>query len=150
MGLERVADERELSRLVEQGRLVALPIGKELSVAPSLPNNRRYVLPMVSDFLAQLSAEYYAQFRKPLQINSAVRPASVQRRLRWRNPSAAPVHGGLASSHMAGCTVDIERTKLGKIQRRWLEWRLWYYAAQDKVIVEEERHCFHTMITKEN
>ena len=145
MNLRRIGDERELSRMVEQGRLVSLPISNELSVAPSLPKERRYVLPMVSDFLAQLSVEYYAQFGVPLQVNSAVRPVTVQRRLRWRNPSAAPVHGEYASSHEAGCTIDLERRRLTKAQRSWLQWRLLYYKALGRVIVEEERACFHTM-----
>lgn len=147
MGLERIADERRLSSLVEAGTLVALPNSDAVKIAPSLPANRRYVLPMVNSFLVRLASEYYAEFHQPLVVDSAVRPVTVQKWLRRHNASAAPVHGDTASSHEAGTTVDLSR-RLTKQQTRWLEWRLVYYAqAMQVVIVEEERHCFHIMVT---
>ncbi len=149
MGLERIADERRLSSLVEAGTLVALPTTDAMKIAPSLPANRRYVLAEVNSFLVRLASEYYAEFHQPLVVNSAVRPVTVQKWLRRHNASAAPVHGDTASSHEAGCTVDLSR-RLTKQQTRWLEWRLVYYAqAMQVVIVEEERHCFHIMVTEE-
>ena len=149
MGLERIGDERRLSRLVEQGKLQALPINATLYVSPSLPANRRYVLPMVNSFLVRLASEYYAEFQHPLMVDSAVRPVTVQRWLRRHNASAAPIHGDTASSHEAGCTIDLSR-RLTKQQTRWLEWRLAYYMlARQAVLVEEESKCFHIMTTRE-
>ena len=149
MGLERIVDERELSRLVEAEVLVALPNTDAVKIAPSLPANRRYVLPMVNSFLVRLTSEYYAEFHQPLVVDSAVRPVTVQKWLRRHNASAAPVDGETASSHEAGCTVDLSR-RLTKQQMKWLEWRLFYYEqARQAVIVEEERRCFHIMVTRE-
>lgn len=145
-GLERIENERELERLVEAGRLEALPMTDAMKIAPSLPANRRYVLPQVNSFLGQLTGEFYAQFKKPLVIDSAVRPITVQKRLRRFNPSAAPVYGETASSHEAGCTVDIARSKLTKTELHWLEWRLCYYVLIGRIIEEEESHCLHTMV----
>ena len=148
MGLERIGDERRLSYLVETERLVALPITDAVKIAPSLPSNRRYALPLVTSFLGKLASEYYAEFHQPLMVDSAVRPMTVQKKLRRRNASAAPVQGETASSHMAGCTIDLSR-RMTKRQTRWIEWRLAYYVLQQSVLVEEERHCFHIMVTKE-
>lgn len=148
MGLVRIGDELELSRLVESGVLVALPNNDAVKIAPSLPANRRYVLPMVNSFLVKLSSEYYAKFHQPLTVDSAVRPVTVQKWLRRHNASAAPVHGETASSHEAGCTMDLAR-HMTKRQTRWLEWRLSYYMLRQVVIVEEESHCFHIMVTQE-
>ena len=149
MGLERIADERRLSELVKQGRLVALPVSSAIKIAPSLPANRRYALAEVNSFLVRLASEYYAEFHQPLVVDSAVRPVTVQKWLRRHNASAAPIHGDTASSHEAGCTVDLSR-RLTKQQTRWLEWRLFYYEqARGLVLVEEERSCFHTMIIGE-
>jgi hypothetical protein len=149
MGLERIGDERRLSWLVEDGTLVALPKTDAVQIAPSLPSNRRYVLPMVNMVLLKLASEYYAEFHQPLVVDSAVRPETVQRRLRRFNASAAPAHGETASSHEAGCTIDLSR-RMTRTQTRWLEIRLAYYMlARQVVLVEEERRCFHIMVTKE-
>lgn len=149
LNLERISDERRLRELVNYGTLVALPSTDAVQIAPSLPSNRRYVLPMTRDFILVVASEYYAEFGLPLQVNSAVRPMTVQSRLRRWNHNAAPVHGDVASSHEAGCTVDLERTRLTAKQRAWLQMRLLYYSALGYVLVEEERACFHTMVAKE-
>ena len=105
MGLVRIGDERELSRMVERRELVALPNDDAVRIASSLPANRRYVLPMVNSFLVKLASEYYAEFHQPLTVDSAVRPVTVQKWLRRHNASAAPIHGETASSHEAGATI---------------------------------------------
>ena len=148
MGLVRIGDERELSKMVERRELVALPNDDAVRIAPSLPANRRYVLPMVNSFLVKLASEYYAEFHQPLTVDSAVRPVTVQKWLRRHNASAAPIHGETASSHEAGCTIDLSR-RMTKAQTHWLEMRLTYYMGIGWVIVEEERRCFHIMTTKE-
>jgi hypothetical protein len=149
MGLERIEDERRLSYLVETEVLVALPINDAVKTAPSLPSSRRYVLPMVNTFLSKLASDFYAEFDQPIVVDSAVRPETIQKRLRRFNASAAPAHGEMASSHEAGCTIDLSR-RMTKAQTRWLEIRLAYYMlARQAVLVEEERRCFHIMVTKE-
>lgn len=148
MGLERIVDEHRLAELVADGTLVALLPNSAVVIAPSLPPNRRYVLPMARDLVQNLASAYYAEFGLPLQIDSAVRSKDVQRKLRHRNKSAAPVDGEVASSHEAGTTVDFSR-RMTKRQLKWLEWRLLYYYGRNLVLVEEEKHCVHVMATKE-
>jgi len=145
----RIKNERELSRMVESGALVSLPATQALAISPALPMNRRYVLPHVEVFLRELSQDFYTVFGAPLVVDSAVRPVTVQRRLRRVNRSAAPINGETASSHEAGCTIDIARHRLSRTQMHWLEFRLAYYQyARRIVLVEEERNCFHIMATE--
>ena len=146
----RIRDERELSRAIDAGRLVNIPASETLTIATSLPANRRYVLPHVSVFLGQLSGDYYAVFGKPLQIDSAVRPVSVQTKLRRYNRNAAPAEGETASSHESGATVDFAKRTMSTTQRRWFEFRLAYYMyARHIVLVEEESNCYHVMVIPE-
>jgi hypothetical protein len=148
MGLARIQDDAELQRMVADGRLTALPWTKALSIAPSLPAGRRYVLSFVTPFLLTLSEQYYAKFGKPLVIDSAVRDADTQRRLRKRNRNAAPVDGETASSHETGATIDIAKRGMTSAQLQWTRAMLSYEVVMNRVIVEEERHqaCFHTMV----
>lgn len=148
MGVERIGDERRLSELVSDGTLVALPINDAVKIAPSLPSNRRYVLPITRVFLLALAQQYYAEFRLPLQVDSAVRPRDVQKKLRRINRNAAPVDGATASSHETGATFDLSRC-MTKKQTQWLEQRLQSYSYLGYVIIEEERHCFHIMVATE-
>jgi D-alanyl-D-alanine dipeptidase len=126
---------------------MALPVNRTLIVSEALPPSRRYVLPRVNGFLRELAEGFYDEFGVPLMVDSAVRPVTVQRRLRRINRNAAPIHGEAASSHEAGCTIDIARHRLTRAQLHWLELRLAYYQfARQLILVEEERSCFHVMV----
>jgi hypothetical protein len=148
MCVERIKDERELKRMVDAGDLQALPNNEAIRIAPSLPRNRRYVLPITRSFLLALAQQYYAEFHLPLQVDSAVRDKVTQKKLRKHNASAAPVDGETASAHETGATIDLSR-KMTKAQTQWLEQRLLPYVYLGYIIVEEERHCFHIVVTDE-
>lgn len=143
--LERVQDDQQLKSLVEVGELVTIEETEFVSVASTLPRNRRYVRPWVNQFLAEMGAAFYSKFGVPIQVNSAVRTVRVQNRLRRiLGHTAAPSEGETASSHLAGATVDLKRTGLTRTQLRWVQTYL--YSVGNRVLVEEERRCFHTMI----
>jgi Family of unknown function (DUF5715) len=143
--LHRITNEEELASLVDDGRLVALPITDAVKIAPSLPSNRRYALPQTVVFLLTLAEAYRERFGTALVIDSAVRDAHTQKLLRRRNASAAPAEGDTASSHESGATIDLS-IRMSRTQRKWLENMLAYYQAMNVVIVEEERACFHVMV----
>jgi hypothetical protein len=149
MGLSRYRNDRELEAAKRSGELVPLPTSGFLSVSNKLPCNRRYVRPWVTSFLIQMATAYYARFDVPLQVNSAVRTMAVQRGLMRWNPNAAPIHGDVASSHLAGTTVDLERRRLTQEQIWWIEGYL--LGMGDSVIVIEELRepCFHIMVLPE-
>jgi hypothetical protein len=145
MGLARIQNECELSKMVAQGLLSPLPTNKALRVSPSLPQERRYVTPFVVPFLLSLSEQFYNRFDKALVIDSAVRDVHTQKLLRKRNASAAPAEGDTASSHESGHTVDLSK-RMTRAQLQWLRNVLSMYQAYSVVIVEEERHCIHIEI----
>lgn len=146
LGLVRIQDEKELKALVSGGALVSIEENKFVQCSPKLPQNRRYVRPGTEQFLQDLGLAFYMEFAHPIQVNSAVRTMSVQRRLiRW-NRNAAPIHGETASSHMSGLTVDLERRRLTKDELMFVQQYL--LDLGDQVIVEEEhgQNCFHILV----
>lgn len=142
MGVVRISDEKVLSAFVENGVFVPLD---GLWVCRKLPTNRRYALPETVLYLRRLDDLFSAQFGDHLVITSAVRPATVQARLRRHNRNAAPVSGERASSHERGTTVDIGR-RMPRKQYRWLVLRLMVDRALGRVTVIEEKACFHIFV----
>jgi len=95
-----------------------------------------------------LSEQYYAQFHKPLVVDSAVRSKRTQGLLLRYNKGAAPVEGETASVHSTGTAVDLsKRMPRGELQ--WLRNVLSMYQAYNVVIVEEERRCLHVQVIGE-
>src|SRR5271154_4880029 len=88
---------------VEEGifnhRLTALYNNNIYRLAPQLPIERGYALPNTVKFLNDLAMDHYHQFHRPLVVDSAIRPAKVQRSLMHRNHCAAPAYGERASTH---------------------------------------------------
>jgi hypothetical protein len=148
MGLRRFQNEIEVQDVVESGTLIALPNDGAMVIARGLPANRRYARPATVAFLLRLAEAYRLKFSKPLVIDSAVRDADTQRRLRKHNRNAAPVDGETASSHETGATVDIAKRGMNRAQLQWMRAVLSYEVVMNRVIVEEEKHqaCFHTMV----
>ena len=93
-------------------------------------------------FLARIDRELAAS----LTVDSAIRPADVQRRLIRFNKNAAPYDGYRASSHERGSTFDIARSGLSRRQNRYLITRLLYYRAVGKILVIQERGCYHVFV----
>lgn len=148
MGAPRYLTQSEVDEAVHRGRLSAIYSQWTYVVAPKLPIERRYALPETVKFLSTLSREFRSEFKAPLMVDSAIRPASAQRRLlRW-NRSAAPADGDRASSHERGTTIDISR-RMTKAERRWMAFRLMYYRGIGRILVIEERACYHIFVKGE-
>jgi hypothetical protein len=147
--LPRIATDAELLDLVERQELVALLDSQSVTVSPKIEHSRRYCRPWTRDFVQDLAAAFYAKFRQPIQITSAVRTVEQQRKLRRINGNAAPIEGDTASSHLAGTTIDIGKKGMTVAQRKWLD--AWVLPLQSEHIVEaaEERRqaCYHIMVT---
>lgn len=148
MGLYRFQNEDEVQAAISRGVLLALPINQRLHVAPTLPLSRRYALPTTLHFLLVLSDAYRLRFGGYITVDSAVRDADTQRRLRRINPSAAPVSGETASAHETGAAVDVSKN-LSRAQLQWLRSMLSMYQAYNVVVVEEERRCLHIEVIGE-
>ena len=150
LGLLRIQNDDELDQLIADNELVEITEGAGLRLAPNLLPNRRYAKPWTRDFVEDMGKAYYEEFGVPVQINSAVRTAEQQKKLRRHNRNAAPIEGDIASSHMAGLTVDINKRGLTKKQHKWIEDYLKEYRDQGLIEVAEERRqaCFHVMISE--
>lgn len=143
MGALRYFTQAQVDAAVQDGTLVPLYNHTQYVVSRKLPINRRYALPATVSFVEAFSMEFYRQFHQPLMVDSAVRAATTQHWLHLGN--AAPAYGPRASSHERATTVDISK-HLTKAQQRWLMTRLLYYRALGRVLVIQERGCFHIFV----
>ena len=147
--LPRIQDDAELEQLKATEDLVPIVAGPTLRFDPRLDPDRRYCRPWTREFLDDLSAAYYRQFRTSIQVNSAVRTVKVQKKLRRHNRNAAPAEGEIASSHLAGLTVDIQRRGMSREQIKWMQDYMLPLKQQGLIEPEEERHqwVFHVMVS---
>jgi hypothetical protein len=147
--LPRIADQEQLLELERTQELVPIPETQSLQWSTGIQADKRYARPWANQFLQDMSEAYYREFRTPLQVNSAVRTMEQQQKLRRHNRNAAPEIGDLASSHLAGTTVDLARRGLTKPQHAWIEGYLKNLRDQGLVEAAEERRtwCFHVMVS---
>ena len=113
-----------------------------VKINAKLPKERRFLRPEAQSFLERLNRDCGST----LTIDSAIRPADVQRRLIRFNKNAAPYDGYRASSHERGTTFDIARKGLSRRQERLLRLRLLYYRAIGIALVIEEKSCYHVFV----
>ncbi len=148
--LPRIADDGELQTMIAHEELVPIAESESLRVDPRLELSRRFCRPWTRQFLEDLGAEYYKQFHAPIQVNSAVRTVAQQKKLRRTNGNAAPADGAVASSHLAGVTVDIARHGMGRKQQRFVEKYLLNLRTLGLVEAAEERRqpVFHVMVAE--
>lgn len=140
-GIPRYGDERSMAGDVERRVLVPVPI----TCNPKLPRERRYVRVDTADFLLELDSRFHLATGRYLMVNSAVRPATVQKQLARRNRNAAPAAGERASSHERGTTFDLSK-RMKRSHLRYLLTQLMCYRAQGRILVIEERNCIHVYV----
>jgi hypothetical protein len=147
--LPRIQDDNELEQLKANQELVPITPSRSLRIASTLEPSRRYCRPWTLDFLNDLSEDYYQEFQSQIQVNSAVRTVKVQKKLRRHNRNAAPEKGELASSHLAGVTIDIQRRGMSRQQIAWVEQYMLPLKDLGIIEPEEERHqvVFHVMVS---
>jgi hypothetical protein len=147
--LPRIQDDDELEQLKASEQLVPIVAGQSLRFDPRLNPDRRYCRPWTRDFVDDLSEAYYKEFHSQIQVNSAVRTVKIQKKLRRHNRNAAPEKGELASSHLAGITVDLQRRGMTRQQVQWVETYMLPLKNLGLIEPEEERHqwVFHVMVS---
>ncbi len=143
--LPRIKNNKELKARIAAGELVALTPQPGLAIDHRLPRERRYVRPETLTVIEWLAEEYIAHFGTPLTVTSAVRPETVQRRLRRWNRNAAPAK---ESSHTTGATVDISRREMTQEETIFIEDLMMPLVVNDRAVVLEERGqmCFHIFV----
>jgi hypothetical protein len=118
--LPRIEDDDQLELLEDSEDLVPIEESRSLKVAANLAPNRRYCRPWTRDFAEDFGQAFYAEFHKPIQINSAVRTAEQQKKLRRTNHNAAPQEGDTASTHLTGVSIDVSKRGLTRKQHDWI------------------------------
>jgi hypothetical protein len=149
LALPRIQDDSELEQLKQDGKLVPIVPNEALRLDPRLDPDRRYCRPWTLKFVQDLAEAYHQEFGDQIQVNSAVRTVIVQKKLRRHNRNAAPAEGEIASSHLAGVTVDLQRRGMSKKEIKWVENYLIPMKAAGLVEPEEERRqwVFHIMVS---
>lgn len=149
-GLTRILDQAELLDLVRDHELISLPLNSDIQADPRLAYDRRYTRPWTADFLRDVGIAYMRRFGAPLVITSAVRPASYQEQLRYRNGNAAPVNGLIASPHEFGASIDIGKKGMTAEEKAWMRGYLFPLQQAGQLDVEEEFYeaCFHITVYK--
>ena len=149
MELPRIQDDFELESLKSKGDLVEITTSEHLRFDPRLDPDRRYCRPWTRDFVEDLSKAYFEAFGAQIQVNSAVRTVKIQKKLRRHNRNAAPEKGELASSHLAGTTVDLQRRGMTPQQIKWVQQYMMPLKELGLIEPEEERRqwVFHVMVS---
>ena len=149
MELPRIQDDDELDALKAKGDLVEIMATEHLRFDPRLDPDRRYCRPWTRQFLEDLSQAYHEAFQSQIQVNSAVRTVKIQKKLRRHNRNAAPETGELASSHLAGTTIDIQRRGMTLAQIKWMQQYMMPLKELGLIEPEEERRqwVFHVMVS---
>jgi hypothetical protein len=141
LGLKRIQDDRQLHQMTADGLLVILPSGRDQMVCIKRADYA-VLRPWAAELLSELSDAEYTVFHSYLPVSSATRPVIYQRRLARWNHAAAPAD---KSVHPVGIAFDVPKSRLSRMQRRWMQWKLWYWQQTGRAIVEEERTCFHVV-----
>jgi hypothetical protein len=146
--LPRIADDDELAFVISNEQLVPLQETLALHIAGNLKPTRRYCKPWTRDFVADFSQAFYEEFKRPIQVNSAIRTVQQQKKLRRRNRNAGPIEGETASTHLAGIALDISKRGLTRKQHAWVE--QYFLPLKDKGLIDpiEERRqpVFHVVV----
>lgn len=147
--LPRIQDDEELEALKSSQVLVPIVASDYVRFDPRLDPDRRYCRPWTRDFVNDLGEAFYKEFHYSIQINSAVRTVQIQKKLRRHNRNAAPEKGEIASSHLAGITVDIQRRGLTRQQIKFVQEFMLPLKNMGLIEPEEERHqwVFHVMVS---
>ena len=149
--LERIQDDAQLDQLTKNGELVGLPASDYVAVDPKLPQDRRYCRPWTRSFVDDFAHKYYAAFKRPLQVNSAVRTVEFQEHLRRHNHNAAPEDGEDASPHMTGASIDIAKYGMNRKQLAWARSYLLKMQSMGLADAEEEfrQRVFHITVYRD-
>jgi len=150
LDLPRIQDDAELEQLKASEDLVPIAAGETLRFDPRLDPDRRYCRPWTREFVDDLSQAFYKQFHGQIQVNSAVRTVKIQKKLRRHNRNAAPAEGEIASSHLAGVTVDLQRRGMSREQIKWMQEYMLPLKNLGLIEPEEERRqwVFHVMVSE--
>ncbi|HCW88097.1 hypothetical protein A2Z53_00955 [Candidatus Giovannonibacteria bacterium RIFCSPHIGHO2_02_42_15] len=144
-GLTRIKDDSMLERFKKNKYLVPIAEIDGLVIDPRLDEKYRWLRPWANWFLADMAGLHFTAFKRPLQINSAVRTIARQAELRKINGNASA-----NSAHPTGSVLDITKANLLAGQILWMRRYLLLMERLGKIEATEEHEqiVFHLMVFK--
>ena len=131
--------------------LVPLTQSESVVIDPKLPIEYRWTMPVTHSFITVLGRKFYRRFHHPIRVNSAVRTAEYQRRLRRTNLNAIGISGTTASLHLTARAVDIAKKGYSPAEVRWLHSELIGYQNAGIIRYQNERmsqSVYHVVVFK--
>lgn len=148
--LSRMRDDRMVGRFRRSGLLVAIPPSSRAYYVAGVRDHLRVARPWVRQFVDQLADAFHGIFERRLRITSLTRTTRMQRALRRTNPSAAPAHGAVQSTHLTGAALDLSKRGLSDVEIAWLRQALDRLRRKGLIHVAEEfgEPHFHVMVRR--
>lgn len=118
----RASGDEQIQRLVQQGRLTALPDSTPFWVFRNLQHSVPFVTPDTRQLLNEIGRRFHTRLDSlglppyRMQVTSVLRTPESQADLRKRNPNASRT----VSAHEYGTTLDISHVRFAAPAESWL------------------------------
>ena len=145
LGMRRYETMYEVDDAVKIGQLVPIT---GVKINDKLPKDRRYLRPEVLSFLERLNRDVGSN----LTVDSAIRPADVQRRLGRFNPNAAPFDGyraQVATNEVPRLISADEASRYGITDSWWQDFSI-IGQSGESLLSKSEDACTSSSETGEN
>jgi len=149
--LSRMRDLAMVERFRRAGLLVVVPPETRTYHVAGVDSSLRVTRPWTKLFIEQVAGAFHELFGKRLRITSLTRTTAAQHALERINPSAAPAHGPIQSTHLTGAAVDLSKSLLSEAEIAWFRTVLWRLKGERALIdvAEEFREPhFHVMVRR--
>ncbi len=148
--LSRMRDLAMVKRFRQSRLLVPVPTETKTYYVTGVHPSLRVARPWTRLFIEQVASAFHELFGQRLRITSLTRTQGAQKALIRINPSAAPAHGPVQSTHLTGAAVDVSRRFMSDDQVAWARTVLWRLKERDLIDVAEEfrEPHFHVLVRR--
>lgn len=148
--LSRMRDRAMVEKFRRTGLLVGVPAETRTYYVAGVDSSLRVTRPWTKLFIDQVAGAFHELFQKRLRITSLTRTWGAQRALTRINPSAAPAHGPVQSTHLTGAAVDLSKRFLSDAEIGWFRTVLWRLKRRGLIHVAEEfrEPHFHVLVRR--
>lgn len=148
--LSRMRDATMVERFRRAGLLVAVAPETQTYYVAGVDASLRVTRPWTKVFIEQVGGAFHELFGKRLRVTSLTRTTAAQHALARINPSAAPAHGPVQSTHLTGAAVDLSKRSLSEAEIGWLRTVLWRLKRRSLIDAAEEfrEPHFHVLVRR--
>ena len=148
--LSRMRDLAMVERFRRPGLLVPVPAETSTYYVTGVDSLLRVARPWTKLFIEQVAGAFHELFGKRLRITSLTRTVVAQKALIRINPSAAPAHGPVQSTHLTGAALDLSKRFMTDEEVAWARTVLWRLERRGLIDVAEEfrEPHFHVLVRR--